>query len=160
MPKGTKREPKSMPKRIKHQCKHWLRKRRGKSWKFMLFWHGKSSESVELYHAKRGLAISVRGQKNHQKNVKNEVEIHAKTDGKSMLNFDIKKWCQNDWKLCQKGPRKGAKIMKNMKNDMPKITPKFGVEKKWEKPQNQPTLGSPRSDFLSGWGKGGWLNSG
>ena len=57
----------------------------------MLFCHGKSGESVELYHPKRVLAISVRGQKNHPKNVKHEVKIHDKIDGKSMPNLGMKK---------------------------------------------------------------------
>ena len=76
--KGAKREPTSMPKRIKNQCKNWSRKRRGKSWKIMLFWHGKSSESVELYHAKRGLAISVREQEKSSTNIKHDAKIHPK----------------------------------------------------------------------------------
>ena len=38
----------------------------------------KSSESVELYHPKRGSAISVREQENHQQNIEKYVKILAK----------------------------------------------------------------------------------
>ena len=62
--------------------------------------------------AKRGLAISVRWQKNHQQIIKNEANIHAKIDETSVLNPCSKKWCLKHGKLLKMKQKKGAKIIK------------------------------------------------
>ena len=81
----------------------------------------------------------------HQKTIENEVKIRPKIYNKSIQISYSKKRCPNDGKRRQNGATRGPKIMKNTKNDMPKMRSNFSVAKKSKKIETNPTKSVTRS---------------
>ena len=146
--KGANMEPNSMRIFIKNPSKTLSRTKMRRIMEKHVFLMCKI---MQIYHTvikKQGFARWVRERKNHQKNIKHEIKIHAEIDDKSVRISCLEKWYKKNRKSLKNYPKRDAKTIRNLcKNSAQNLM------RKWSPSKGQPSVLSlpppPCSDHVS-----------